>query len=74
MEKHIFTPLSDEIVSNLKAGDYVYLSGTIYTARDAAHKRIYEAMQRGEEIPLELMNNIIYYLGPSPARDGQVIG
>ena len=74
MEKHIFTPLSDEIVSNLKAGDYVYLSGTIYTARDAAHKRIYEAMQRGEEIPLELMNNIIYYLGPSPAREGQVIG
>jgi hydro-lyases, Fe-S type, tartrate/fumarate subfamily, beta region len=74
LEKHIFTPLSDEIVSNLKAGDYVYLSGTIYTARDAAHKRIYEAMQRGEEIPLELMNNIIYYLGPSPAREGQVIG
>lgn len=74
MEKHIFTPLSDEIVSDLRAGDYVYLSGTIYTARDAAHKRIYEAMQRGEEIPLELMNNIIYYLGPSPAREGQVIG
>lgn len=74
MEKHIVTPLSDEKVSDLKAGDYVYLSGTVYTARDAAHKRIYEAMQKGEEIPLELQNNIIYYLGPSPAREGQVIG
>ena len=74
LEKHIVTPLSDEKVSDLKAGDYVYLSGTVYTARDAAHKRIYEAMQKGEEIPLELQNNIIYYLGPSPAREGQVIG
>jgi fumarate hydratase subunit beta len=74
VEKHITTPLTDEKVSDLKAGDYVYLSGTIYTARDAAHKRIYEAMQRGEAIPLELKNNIIYYLGPSPAREGQVIG
>lgn len=74
MEKHVITPLLDEKISDLKAGDYVYLSGTIYTARDAAHKRIYEAMQRGEEIPLELQNNIIYYLGPSPAREGQVIG
>ena len=61
-------------MSDLKAGDYVYLTGTIYTARDAAHKRIYEAMQKGEEIPLELQDNIIYYLGPSPAREGQVIG
>ena len=74
MEKYITTPLTDEKVSDLKAGDYVYLTGTIYTARDAAHKRIYEAMQKGEEIPLELQDNIIYYLGPSPAREGQVIG
>ena len=50
------------------------MSGTVYTARDAAHKRMYEAMQRGEEIPIDLNNNIIYYLGPSPAREGQVIG
>ena len=50
------------------------LTGTVYTARDAAHKRLYEALQRGEDIPLELQNNIIYYLGPSPAREGQVIG
>ena len=74
MEKHITTPLTDEKVSDLKAGDYVYITGTIYSARDAAHKRIYEAMQKGEEIPLELKDNIIYYLGPSPAREGQVIG
>mgnify|MGYP000880535454 CR=1 FL=1 len=74
MEKHITTPLIDEKVRELHAGDYVYLSGTVYTARDAAHKRMYEAMQRGEEIPIDLNNNIIYYLGPSPAREGQVIG
>ncbi len=74
MEKYITTPLTDEKVSDLKAGDYVYISGTIYTARDAAHKRIYEAMQEGKEIPFRLQNEIIYYLGPSPAREGQVIG
>ena len=74
MEKHITTPLTDEKVRKLHAGDYVYLSGTVYTARDAAHKRMYEAMQRGEEIPIDLNNNIVYYLGPSPAREGQVIG
>ena len=74
MEKHITTPLTGEKVRELHAGDYVYLSGTVYTARDAAHKRMYEAMQRGEEIPIDLNNNIIYYLGPSPAREGQVIG
>lgn len=74
MEKHITAPLTDEKVRELHAGDYVYLSGTVYTARDAAHKRMYEAMQRGEEIPIDLNNNIVYYLGPSPAREGQVIG
>lgn len=74
MEKYINTPIDDKIVSELKAGDYVYLTGTVYTARDAAHKRLYEALQRGEDIPLELQNNIIYYLGSSPAREGQVIG
>lgn len=74
MEKHITTPLTDEKVSDLAAGDYVYITGTIYSARDAAHKRMYEAMQNGEKIPFDLKNNIIYYLGPSPAREGQVIG
>ena len=54
MEKYINTPIDDKIVSELKAGDYVYLTGTVYTARDAAHKRLYEALQRGEDIPLEL--------------------
>ncbi|MDD7403127.1 MAG: Fe-S-containing hydro-lyase [Butyribacter sp.] len=74
MDKYITTPLTDEKVADLEAGDYVYISGTIYSARDAAHKRIYESMQKGEEIPIDLNNNIIYYLGPSPAREGQVIG
>ena len=63
-----------QIVNSLKAGDCVYITGTIYTARDAAHKRMYEAIKNGENIPFELKNNIIYYLGPSPAREGQVIG
>ena len=74
MDKHITAPITDEVVSELKAGDYVYISGTIYTAREAAHKRMYESLIKGEDIPIELKNNIIYYLGPSPAREGQVIG
>ncbi|MBQ3600717.1 MAG: Fe-S-containing hydro-lyase [Lachnospiraceae bacterium] len=74
MEKKITAPLNEEIVRELKAGDYVYITGTIYTARDAAHKRIYENMLEGKEIPLELKNQIIYYLGPSPAKEHQVIG
>ena len=74
MDKYITTPLTEEKVLDLKAGDYVYISGTIYTARDAAHKRMYEAMQAGQQIPIDLEENIIYYLGPSPAREGQVIG
>ena len=74
MDKYITTPLTEEKVSELKAGDYVYISGTVYTARDAAHKRMYETMQAGKQIPIDLQENIIYYLGPSPAREGQVIG
>ena len=72
--KHIYTNELQKTAKTLNAGDTILLSGTIYTARDAAHKRMYEAMQRGEEIPIDLNNNIIYYLGPSPAREGQVIG
>ena len=60
MEKHIIAPINDEVVNSLKAGDYVYITGTIYTARDAAHKRMYEAINRGEDIPFELKDNIIY--------------
>lgn len=74
MEKHINVPLCDEIASSLQAGDYVYLSGTIYTARDAAHKRMCEALDKGELLPLEMNNNVIYYMGPSPARTGRPIG
>jgi fumarate hydratase subunit beta len=74
-EKKIVTaPLTKETIDSLKAGDYVYISGTIYTARDAAHKRMYETMGEGKELPIELKDNIIYYLGPSPARPGNVIG
>lgn len=74
MNKYIQTPLSKEEAKSLQAGDYVYLTGTIYTARDAAHLRMYEALQRKEELPLSVKDNIIYYMGPSPAREGRPIG
>ncbi|MCI5595960.1 MAG: Fe-S-containing hydro-lyase [Lachnospiraceae bacterium] len=73
-KKIINAPFSGEIVKDLKAGDFVYISGTIYTARDAAHKRMFESMEKGETLPIDLNNNVIYYLGPSPARPGNVIG
>lgn len=74
VDKYIDAPINDEIVKDLNAGDYVYITGTIYSARDAAHKRMYEAINEGKEIPFDLKNNIVYYLGPAPAREGQVIG
>ena len=74
LEKHITTPLTTEKVKELQAGDYVYITGMIYTARDAAHKRMYEAMTEGKRLPFDLTNAIIYYLGPTPEREGQVIG
>lgn len=74
MEKYINTPITDEVTKDLKYGDYVYITGTIYTARDAAHKRIYETMLEGGNPPFDLKNNIVYYLGPSPAKENQVIG
>lgn len=74
MEKHITTPITEEITSELKSGDYVYITGTIYVARDAAHKRMVEALDRGEELPIDIKNATIYYMGPSPARDGRPIG
>jgi len=74
-EKRVIkAPFRKEELESLKAGDYIYITGTIYTARDAAHKRLYEAMLKGEELPISFENNIIYYLGPSPARPGRVIG
>lgn len=73
-EYHISTPFTRETAQTLCAGDYVYLTGTIYTARDAAHKRMQEALLRGEELPFSIKNNVIYYMGPSPARAGRPIG
>lgn len=74
MYKNITTPLTDDKVNTLEAGDFVYITGTIYTARDAAHARLYKTIEKEEEIPFDLKNNIIYYLGPTPAKPGQVIG
>lgn len=74
MNKKITAPISKEEAKSLRAGDYVYITGTIYTARDAAHKRMYEALEKGESLPINMENNIIYYMGPSPAREGRPIG
>lgn len=74
MDQHITTPVTSEKTAVLKAGDYVYLSGTVYVARDAAHKRMIEALDRGEELPISIENAAIYYMGPSPAREGRPIG
>lgn len=74
MEKIIKTPLTDESVNELKAGDRVFLSGIIYTGRDAAHKRLAKLIENGEELPMDIKNQTIYYVGPCPAKPGQVIG
>ena len=74
MDKYINAPISDEDAKSLHSGDYVYITGTIYTARDAAHKRMAEALAAGEPLPIDMKNNIIYYMGPSPAREGRPIG
>ena len=74
MEKHITMPLTAELAKTLRAGDTVYLTGTIYTSRDAGHKRMCEALARGEELPFDPTDAVIYYVGPAPAKPGQVIG
>ena len=74
MENKIQLPLSENDIRKLQAGDYVYLTGIVYTARDAAHKRMMEALQRGESLPFPIKGSIIYYMGPSPAREGRPIG
>jgi fumarate hydratase subunit beta len=74
MAKVINTPLTDKAINNLKAGDRVLLNGIIYTGRDAAHKRLAELIEKGEELPMDIMNQTIYYVGPCPAKPGQVIG
>ena len=74
MDQHINAPISNEDATSLRAGDYVYITGTIYTARDAAHLRMDNALDQNEPLPIDLTNNIIYYMGPSPAREGRPIG
>lgn len=74
MEKHITLPLNDSDILDLKAGDYVFLTGELYTARDAAHKRMYEALLNNEPLPINIEGTTIYYMGPSPAREGRPIG
>ena len=74
MDKHITAPITKETARSLHAGDYVYVTGTIYTARDAAHKRMDEALDRGESLPIDIKDQAIYYMGPSPAREGRPIG
>lgn len=68
------TPLSDSDVGELKAGDQVLISGILYTARDAAHKRLIDLLDQGKELPFDISGQIIYYVGPAPARPGKVIG
>lgn len=74
MDRYIKAPISNEDAASLHAGDYVYITGIIYTARDAAHLRMNETLDRGESLPINMDNNIIYYMGPSPAREGRAIG
>ena len=74
MEKYITAPIDKNEIADLKSGDMVYITGTIYTARDAAHKRMSEALAEHKELPIDMQNNIIYYMGPSPAREGRPIG
>ena len=74
MDRKINVPLSKEDAATLRTGDYVYLTGTVYTARDAAHKRMDEALKKGEKLPFDVNGNVIYYMGPSPAREGRPIG
>lgn len=74
MEKFITAPFDSETAATLKYGDYVYITGTIYTARDAAHQRLDDTLNKEETLPIDLKNNLIYYMGPSPAREGRVIG
>ena len=72
--RRIKTPLDDDTLRSLRAGDRVLISGEVYTARDAAHKRMFELLQQGEELPIDLRGQVIYYVGPTPARPGKPIG
>lgn len=74
MDKRIRVPIDKEVAKSLRAGDYVYITGTIYTARDAAHKRMDEILRQNGELPINIKGQLIYYMGPSPAREGRPIG
>lgn len=74
MTKYLTIPFLEEELENLQAGDYIYLTGELYTARDAAHKRMDEMLENGKELPIAIKDQIIYYMGPSPAREGRPIG
>lgn len=74
MEKHLTLPLSENDIEELRIGEFVYLNGEMYVARDAAHKRLSELMEQDEELPIDLKDSCIYYMGPSPAREGRPIG
>ncbi len=74
MNKYITAPIDKTAIESLKAGDYVYISGIVYTARDAAHKRMYEILQKNGNLPIDLKEQVIYYMGPSPAREGRPVG
>ena len=74
MDKYINTPITEEVTKDLRAGDYVYITGTMYVARDAAHKRMIEALEKNEGLPIDIKDATIYYMGPSPAREGRPIG
>jgi fumarate hydratase subunit beta len=74
MERKITAPFDSDTARSLHSGDMVYISGVIYTARDAAHKRMNETLDKGESLPLDISGNVIYYMGPSPAREGRPIG
>lgn len=74
MEKRIQLPLTDAVIDTLCAGDIVYLTGTLYTGRDAAHQRLWETYQKNEPMPVDLSGEVLYYVGPTPARPGQAVG
>lgn len=74
MEIHMDLPITAEKASSLKIGDFVYLTGEMYVARDAAHKRLFDLIEKGQKLPIDLKDSTIYYMGPSPAREGRPIG
>lgn len=74
MDKNITTPLTEETLKDLRAGDRVLISGVVYTARDAAHKKMCDLIREGKPLPIDVKGQILYYVGPTPAKQGQIIG